>query len=85
MAKKAAADTSVPTRVFQVGASNAAQRFKNNGVKNSKYTVLNFVPRALFEQFRRLANVYFLLMVREARLCCGVTDRLQVDRASTTE
>src|SRR5262245_8191291 len=34
----------------------------NNSIKTSKYTVLNFVPKSLFEQFRRLANIYFLIL-----------------------
>lgn len=36
--------------------------FCDNSVKNSKYTVLSFLPKSIFEQFRRLANVYFLAM-----------------------
>ena len=34
----------------------------DNGVITSKYTWLTFVPKSLFEQFRRLANVYFLVI-----------------------
>lgn len=29
-------------------------------VKTSKYTLVTFVPRNLLEQFRRVANVFFL-------------------------
>ncbi|OWF54474.1 phospholipid-transporting ATPase IF [Mizuhopecten yessoensis] len=36
------------------------QRFPNNRVISSKYTVFNFLPKNLFEQFRRIANFYFL-------------------------
>lgn len=32
----------------------------NNRVVTSKYTLLNFLPKNLFEQFRRIANFYFL-------------------------
>lgn len=32
----------------------------NNRIVTSKYTILNFVPKNLFEQFRRIANFYFL-------------------------
>ncbi|XP_008544618.1 phospholipid-transporting ATPase IF isoform X1 [Microplitis demolitor] len=35
--------------------------FQKNQIKSSKYTVWNFVPKNLFEQFRRVANFYFLL------------------------
>jgi len=34
-----------------------------NHIRTSKYTILSFLPINLFEQFRRLANFYFLLVV----------------------
>lgn len=37
--------------------------FCDNAVSTSKYTLLSFLPKSLFEQFRRLANVYFLLII----------------------
>ncbi|OIW08992.1 hypothetical protein TanjilG_05968 [Lupinus angustifolius] len=33
----------------------------NNNVSTTKYNVITFFPKALFEQFRRVANIYFLL------------------------
>uniref|UniRef100_A0A8C6MFA4 Phospholipid-transporting ATPase n=1 Tax=Nothobranchius furzeri TaxID=105023 RepID=A0A8C6MFA4_NOTFU len=38
------------------------QRFADNRIISSKYTVWNFVPKNLFEQFRRIANFYFLII-----------------------
>ena len=35
-------------------------KYATNQVVTSKYTVLTFVPRNLLEQFRRIANVFFL-------------------------
>ncbi|XP_058750352.1 probable phospholipid-transporting ATPase 4 isoform X1 [Vicia villosa] len=32
-----------------------------NDISTTKYNVLTFFPKALFEQFRRVANIYFLL------------------------
>ncbi len=32
-------------------------------IRTTKYTVLTFLPKNLFEQFHRLANVYFLFIV----------------------
>ncbi|KNC97846.1 phospholipid-translocating P-type ATPase, flippase [Spizellomyces punctatus DAOM BR117] len=39
------------------------QHWTGNKVRTSKYTPLTFVPKNLAEQFRRLANVYFLMTV----------------------
>ncbi|ETV75532.1 hypothetical protein, variant 2 [Aphanomyces astaci] len=43
-------------------ALNHAQRFRGNRIHTAKYTVLTFVPKNLFEQFRRVANIYFLIL-----------------------
>lgn len=37
-------------------------RYPDNSVSTAKYNVFTFLPRALFEQFRRLANIYFLVV-----------------------
>ncbi|KAI9179525.1 phospholipid transporting ATPase [Blastocladiella emersonii ATCC 22665] len=37
--------------------------FPSNEIRTTKYTLLSFLPRNLAEQFRRVANSYFLLMV----------------------
>ncbi|XP_011096893.1 probable phospholipid-transporting ATPase 5 [Sesamum indicum] len=36
-------------------------KYPNNYVSTTKYNLITFLPRALFEQFRRVANLYFLL------------------------
>ncbi|XP_072293987.1 phospholipid-transporting ATPase IH-like isoform X3 [Eucyclogobius newberryi] len=38
------------------------QRFPDNRVTSSKYTFWNFIPKNMFEQFRRVANFYFLII-----------------------
>lgn len=36
--------------------------YKGNYVSTTKYTAVNFIPKSLFEQFRRVANLYFLVV-----------------------
>uniref|UniRef100_A0A8B9LTS9 Phospholipid-transporting ATPase n=1 Tax=Astyanax mexicanus TaxID=7994 RepID=A0A8B9LTS9_ASTMX len=38
------------------------QRYPDNRIISSKYTFWNFIPKNLFEQFRRIANFYFLII-----------------------
>nr|XP_058897535.1 phospholipid-transporting ATPase IH isoform X3 [Kogia breviceps] len=38
------------------------QRCPDNRIVSSKYTFWNFIPKNLFEQFRRIANFYFLII-----------------------
>ncbi|CAH1412999.1 unnamed protein product [Lactuca virosa] len=37
-------------------------RYRSNYVSTTKYTAINFIPKSLFEQFRRVANIYFLVV-----------------------
>ena len=37
--------------------------YSSNEVVTSKYTLWNFLPKNLFEQFRRIANIYFLINI----------------------
>ncbi|KAG9076614.1 hypothetical protein FS749_011578, partial [Ceratobasidium sp. UAMH 11750] len=38
-------------------------RYERNKVRTSKYTIVTFIPKNLYEQFRRVANLYFLALV----------------------
>lgn len=42
--------------------ANQPLRFKGNSIATTKYNVLTFLPKGLFEQFRRVANCYFLMI-----------------------
>ncbi|CAF3737708.1 unnamed protein product [Rotaria sordida] len=42
---------------------NTLKNFTGNEVSTSKYNLITFLPKNLFEQFHRLANVYFLLLL----------------------
>ncbi|XP_012867360.1 PREDICTED: probable phospholipid-transporting ATPase VA, partial [Dipodomys ordii] len=39
-----------------------AQHLADNRLNTTKYTLLSFLPKNLFEQFHRLANVYFVFI-----------------------
>ena len=43
------------------GALNEHQsRFRKNDISTAKYNIISFLPKFLFEQFRRYANCFFL-------------------------
>nr|GMC91068.1 phospholipid-transporting ATPase 1 [Ipomoea batatas]GME19694.1 phospholipid-transporting ATPase 1 [Ipomoea batatas] len=42
--------------------TNERFEFAGNSVRTRKYSILSFLPRNLFEQFHRVAYVYFLVM-----------------------
>ncbi|XP_076614179.1 phospholipid-transporting ATPase ID [Chaetodon auriga] len=42
---------------------NLSYNYANNAIKTSKYNIFSFLPLNLFEQFRRLANAYFLFLM----------------------
>jgi phospholipid-transporting ATPase len=53
---------------LRFGARQTAQtpttgkEFKRNVISSTKYTIIGFLPKALLEQFRRAANLFFLLV-----------------------
>ncbi|KAF2100737.1 putative phospholipid-transporting ATPase [Rhizodiscina lignyota] len=40
--------------------ANATSKFKNNSISTTKYNIVTFVPKFLFEQFSKYANIFFL-------------------------
>ncbi|XP_029003445.1 phospholipid-transporting ATPase VA [Betta splendens] len=44
------------------GEESPNRHYANNKIKTTKYTVLSFLPKNLFEQFHRFANVYFVFI-----------------------
>jgi len=61
----------LPRQVFvneQIPSNNLDKKgrpkqYVSNKVKTSKYTVFTFIPKNLYEQFRRIANFFFLTLV----------------------
>ncbi|KAI8086490.1 uncharacterized protein BX664DRAFT_264529 [Halteromyces radiatus] len=41
---------------------NAQQRFLSNKVFTAKYTIISFIPKFLYEEFSKYANVFFLFV-----------------------
>lgn len=39
------------------------QKYDSNKIITSKYNIFTFIPKNLYEQFRRIANFFFLLLV----------------------
>ena len=37
--------------------------YGNNFIKTTRYSLLTFLPKNLFEQFHRFANIYFIFVV----------------------
>ncbi|TYJ49730.1 hypothetical protein E1A91_A01G155000v1 [Gossypium mustelinum] len=42
--------------------ANFAHRYRGNSVSTTKYNFFTFLPKGLYEQFRRVANLYFLMV-----------------------
>ncbi|XWS34910.1 hypothetical protein CRYUN_Cryun21dG0077800 [Craigia yunnanensis] len=42
--------------------ANYAHRYKGNSISTTKYNFFTFLPKGLYEQFRRVANLYFLMV-----------------------
>jgi phospholipid-translocating ATPase len=54
-------NTPLPEEFFdKKGRITKDSRYTSNQNVTSKYTILTFLPRNLFEQFRRVANIFFL-------------------------
>ena len=45
------------------GSDHPNYGYSKNGIKTTKYTWYNFIPKNLFEQFHRFANIFFIAIV----------------------
>ena len=58
----------VPNHTVDPGISVSSKSHPNHGfsdnfIKTTRYSVLTFLPKNLFEQFHRFANIYFIFVV----------------------
>lgn len=53
----------LPLPAHMLKSGEPIMRYVRNKVRTSKYTLITFLPKNLFEQFRRVANIYFLAAV----------------------
>uniref|UniRef100_A0A4W4G7H8 Phospholipid-transporting ATPase n=1 Tax=Electrophorus electricus TaxID=8005 RepID=A0A4W4G7H8_ELEEL len=52
----------LPNWIYDEEAERLQKKYSGNTIRTTKYTFLSFIPRNLFEQLHRFANVYFLLL-----------------------
>lgn len=47
-------------RIITVNHGPQTTKFLTNHISTSKYSLLSFLPKFLFEQFRKYSNIFFL-------------------------
>ena len=57
-----AAQASTRFAYFNQAEKHLELNYSSNNVITSKYSVVTFIPKTLFEQFQRLANIFFLVV-----------------------
>lgn len=50
------------SRTVSPGQPDFSQRYPSNAICNRKYSLVSFIPKVLFEQFRFFLNLYFLVI-----------------------
>lgn len=54
--------TIVPSFIEDAELKALLRLYKSNRIRTSKYSLLSFVPKNLFQQLHRFANVYFIFL-----------------------
>merc|ERR1719219_2955193 len=47
-------------RKILLNVAQQNEKFKSNKISTAKYNLITFMPKFLYEQFRRYANIFFL-------------------------
>ncbi|KAJ3283237.1 hypothetical protein HK104_010503, partial [Borealophlyctis nickersoniae] len=55
-------NTTPPPHLVHDPHGKLVQIFPPNYIRTSKYSIVTFIPKNLFEQFRRIANLFFLAL-----------------------
>src|ERR1700722_18157136 len=50
-------------RIITINSGPQNTKFLSNVISTSKYSLLTFIPKFLFEQFRKYSNIFFLCIV----------------------
>jgi hypothetical protein len=50
-------------RIITINSGPQPAKFISNRISTSKYSLLTFIPKFLFEQFRKYSNIFFLCIV----------------------
>jgi hypothetical protein len=56
-------DNNDEKRIITINKGPQTIKFISNQISTSKYSILTFLPKFLFEQFRKYANIFFLCIV----------------------
>lgn len=54
--------TVIPSSTEDEELSQLLKLYNSNKIRTTKYSVLSFLPKNLFEQLHRFANVYFIFL-----------------------
>ncbi len=49
-------------RNVHIGVDDPHAQYLGNYTRTTKYTLITFLPKALYEQYRRVANIYFTIV-----------------------
>ena len=55
-------DDELPRRMVYINDPVSTGNFCSNKINTAKYSVFTFIPKFLYEQFRKYANLFFLLV-----------------------
>jgi hypothetical protein len=50
-------------RIITINKGPQTTKFISNRISTSKYSILTFLPKFLFEQFRKYSNIFFVCIV----------------------